>query len=48
MIKNRNLTTHTFNEAVAAQIRSAILDSYFGEFDKLYPTLFRLKDEEQE
>lgn len=48
MIKNRNLTTHTYNEAVAAQIRSAILDSYFGEFDKLYMTLSRLKDEEQE
>lgn len=48
MIKNRNLTTHTYNEAVAAQIRSAILNSYSGEFDKLYMTLSRLKDEEPE
>jgi nucleotidyltransferase substrate binding protein (TIGR01987 family) len=46
MIKSRNLTTHTYNETVAAQIASAILDLYFAEFDALRNKLGRMKEEE--
>lgn len=46
MIKSRNLTTHTYNETTAAQIASAILDSYFAEFDMLQNKLAKMKEEE--
>ena len=35
MIQSRNLTTHTYNEATAAQIVEAILNTYFAEFETL-------------
>lgn len=34
MIKNRNLTTHTYDERTADKISSAILSSYVVEFGK--------------
>ena len=47
MIKSRNLTSHTYDEAVASEIVSAILESYFAEFEALKTTLAGLKQEEQ-
>ncbi|HUT02805.1 MAG TPA: nucleotidyltransferase substrate binding protein [bacterium] len=47
MIKSRNLTSHTYDEAVASEIVSAILESYFAEFEALKATLEELKLEEQ-
>ena len=35
MIQSRNLTSHTYDEATAAQIASAIRNTYFAEFDTL-------------
>ena len=46
MIQSRNLTTHTYNEATAAQIVAAILDRYFVEFQDLHTRLELLKQEE--
>ena len=43
MIQSRNLTSHTYNESTAAQIVTAILDSYFMEFQ-----IFQNKLEELE
>jgi nucleotidyltransferase substrate binding protein (TIGR01987 family) len=47
MIENRNLTSHTYDEAVASQIISAILNVYFTEFESLQIKLDKLKQEEQ-
>lgn len=47
MIKSRNLTSHTYNEAVAAQIAAAIRGDYLAEFKALQVTLEKLKQEEQ-
>jgi nucleotidyltransferase substrate binding protein (TIGR01987 family) len=47
MIENRNLSAHTYNEALASQIISAILSVYFTEFGSLQIKLDRLKQEEQ-
>ena len=46
MIRSRNLTTHTYNEATAAQIVAAILDTYFAEFQGLQTRLAQLQQEE--
>ena len=46
MIASRNLTSHTYNEATAAQVVSAILDSYFAEFKALQTRLASLKLDE--
>lgn len=46
MIRSRNLTTHTYNEATAAQIVAAILHTYFAEFQGLQTRLAQLKQEE--
>lgn len=46
MIQSRNLTTHTYNEATAAQIVEAILEVYFAEFEAFQANLQRLKKEE--
>jgi nucleotidyltransferase substrate binding protein (TIGR01987 family) len=35
MITSRNMTVHSYNEATAAEISSAILDEYFDLFKKL-------------
>ena len=47
MIKSRNLTSHTYDEAVASKIVSAILQSYFSEFEALTATLEELRLEQQ-
>jgi nucleotidyltransferase substrate binding protein (TIGR01987 family) len=43
MIENRNLSAHTYNEALASQIISAILSVYFTEFKSLQIKLDKLK-----
>jgi len=35
MIKKRNLTVHTYNEATTEQILTAIVDLYYPEFVQL-------------
>ena len=47
MIEDRNLTSHTYDEALAARIVTAILNSYFAEFETLRITLEELRREEQ-
>ncbi len=46
MIKNRNQTTHTYDEATATEIVNAITSSYFAEFQELQTRLAKLKKEE--
>ncbi len=46
MIQSRNLTSHTYNEAIAAQIAAAIRGAYFAEFEALRIKLEELKEEE--
>jgi nucleotidyltransferase substrate binding protein (TIGR01987 family) len=43
MIQSRNLTSHTYDEATAPQIASAIRTSYFSEFEKLQIKLVEMK-----
>jgi nucleotidyltransferase substrate binding protein (TIGR01987 family) len=43
MIQSRNLTSHTYDEAAAAQIVSAIRNIYFAEFEALRVKLDELK-----
>jgi nucleotidyltransferase substrate binding protein (TIGR01987 family) len=47
MIQSRNLTSHTYDEATAALIVSAILDAYFEELEALRAKLDELKKEEK-
>jgi hypothetical protein len=42
MIKSRTLTSHTYNEDLADQIVSAILNSYYQEFAELQKKLSAL------
>ncbi len=46
MIASRNLTSHTYDEATVAKIVSAILDTYFAEFQTLRNKLEQLKKAE--
>ena len=46
MIQSRNLTSHTYDEATAEQIVSAILSDYYEEFEVLRSKLDELKQEE--
>ena len=46
MIQSRNLTSHTYDEATAAQIVSAVLNAYANEFKALRSKLDELKQEE--
>jgi nucleotidyltransferase substrate binding protein (TIGR01987 family) len=45
MIQSRNLTSHTYDEATAAKIVSAIRATYFTEFEALRSQLEKLKKE---
>lgn len=45
MIQSRNLTSHTYDEATAAQISAAIRGSYFTEFEALLIKLAELKEQ---
>lgn len=44
MIKSRNRTSHTYNEATMEEIVSAVRDHYFSEFVLLEKQLNQLKD----
>ncbi|MBI3761084.1 MAG: nucleotidyltransferase substrate binding protein [Chloroflexi bacterium] len=46
MINSRNLTSHTYDEATAAQIVAAIREAYFAEFEALRIKLDELRREE--
>jgi nucleotidyltransferase substrate binding protein (TIGR01987 family) len=46
MIKDRNLTSHTYNESTANKIAEAILDSYLAEFEKLKDELEKISKKE--
>lgn len=46
MIQSRNLTSHAYDSATAAQIASAIRHTYLAEFEKLHSTLHALKETE--
>jgi nucleotidyltransferase substrate binding protein (TIGR01987 family) len=45
MIKSRNMTTHTYDEATAAEISSAVIHSYFAEFQAFQTRMTKLKEE---
>jgi nucleotidyltransferase substrate binding protein (TIGR01987 family) len=45
MINSRNLTSHTYDEATAAKIVSAILHAYFTEFAAFQTRLEKMKAE---
>lgn len=47
MIQSRNLTSHTYDETIAAQIASAVRNTYFTEFETLRIKLDELKQEEE-
>jgi nucleotidyltransferase substrate binding protein (TIGR01987 family) len=42
MIKSRNLTTHTYNESVAAEIVKKVTEDYFSEFNGFLKTMTEL------
>lgn len=46
MIKSRTLTSHTYNEDLADEIVSAILNSYYQEFVELQKKLGALAEKE--
>lgn len=46
MIKSRNLNSHTYDETTADEIASAILETYFAEFEVLRTKMENLKQEE--
>jgi len=48
MINSRNLTSHTYDEATAAQIVSASRDTYVAEFEALRLKLEQLRQEAQQ
>ncbi|MFA5352970.1 MAG: nucleotidyltransferase substrate binding protein [Thermodesulfovibrionales bacterium] len=43
MINSRNLTSHTYDEATAAEIAAAVLNDYFPEFELLRIRLEKLR-----
>jgi nucleotidyltransferase substrate binding protein (TIGR01987 family) len=45
MIQSRNLTSHTYEEATAKEIVSAVRKTYYAEFETLRVKLERLKKE---
>lgn len=46
MIKSRTLTSHTYNEDIAAEIIKAVFDQYYPEFVLLMKTFNDLKEKE--
>jgi len=46
MIRDRNLTSHTYNEETANRIVSAIINTYFNEFMLLQARMSELKEAE--
>lgn len=47
MINSRNLTSHLYDEAIAAQIGAAIREAYCTEFEALRVKLDELRQEEE-
>ena len=47
MIKSRTLTTHTYNEEIAEQIATAVINRYFSEFVTLQTKMESLKEEQE-
>jgi len=47
MINSRNRTMHTYDEATAEEIVTAVKNSYFAEFEALLTKLKRLKEEDE-
>jgi len=45
MVRSRTLTTHTYNEEIAEQIVTAIINRYYSEFLQLHSKLQSLKEE---
>lgn len=45
MIQSRNLTSHTYDEVIAASIASAVRNTYFTEFESLRINLEKLRRE---
>ncbi|MCP4423426.1 MAG: nucleotidyltransferase [Chloroflexi bacterium] len=48
MIQSRNLTSHTYDEATAAQITTSVRRNYFPEFETLYRKLAEMIETEEE
>ncbi len=46
MIKNRALTTHTYNQEMAEKIGAEIIEKYYPEFSKLRDKFLELKNKE--
>ena len=46
MINSRNLTSHTYNEAIATKIVAAIRQAYCAEFEELGVKMDELRQEE--
>ncbi|RJP85936.1 MAG: nucleotidyltransferase [Desulfobacteraceae bacterium] len=47
MIKSRTLTSHTYNEDIAAEISKAVFDMYYPEFIRLMDKFNDLKKKEK-
>lgn len=47
MIESRNLTSHTYNEATAAEISASIIKSYSVEFTDFLVRMQKLKEEQE-
>jgi nucleotidyltransferase substrate binding protein (TIGR01987 family) len=47
MVTSRTLTTHTYNEATALEISSAIISTFYPELIKLQAKLMNIKQNEQ-
>jgi nucleotidyltransferase substrate binding protein (TIGR01987 family) len=47
MIESRNLTSHTYNEATAAEISASIIKSYSVEFTDFLIRMQKLKEEQE-
>lgn len=45
MVEKRNLTSHTYDEETAAEVVTAICNTYFTEFERLLVRLQRLRQE---
>lgn len=48
MVESRNLTSHTYDETTAAQIASAVVDTYFAEFELLLEKMEKIEADESE
>ncbi len=47
MINSRNLTSHTYDEGIAAQIAAAVVETYFPEFPAVQDRMVKIEKEDQ-